>query len=165
MWLYCTVGVVDTWVVFVVDPHHCLTQALRLAPEVICHCPILLMRVQFDLHSFACSDFLSSCVLFSCLTLKSYILFLFLMPFNYWVISQKRPWKKLANTTQYSTSYKIGLCRSHVTASFVEHSTSPLPEGIQHAVMDLRAALVVQVAVAEQPMEVPVHHQKDRGMK
>ena len=41
---------------------------------------------------------------------------------------------------------------------WAQTSTSPLPEGIQNAVMDLRAALVIQEMVAVQPVEVPAYN-------
>jgi hypothetical protein len=44
---------------------------------------------------------------------------------------------------------------------WAQTSTSPLPEGIQKAVMGLPAALVVQEAVAVQPVEVPEWREAD----
>jgi hypothetical protein len=41
---------------------------------------------------------------------------------------------------------------------WAQTSTSPLPEGIRNAVMDLQAALVTQEAVAVQPVEVPAYN-------
>ena len=41
---------------------------------------------------------------------------------------------------------------------WAQTSTSPLPEGIRNAIMDLRAALVIQESVAVQPVEVPAYN-------
>jgi len=46
---------------------------------------------------------------------------------------------------------------------WAQTSTSPLPEGIRNAVMDLRAALVIQEAVAVQPVEVPAYNVQVSG--
>ena len=41
---------------------------------------------------------------------------------------------------------------------WAQTSTSPLPEGIRNAIMDLRAALVIQEVVVIQPVEVPAYN-------
>ena len=68
----------------------------------------------------------------------------------------------IANST-VKTVAELDAKLKQMEQKWAQTSTSPLPEGIRNAVMDLRAALVLREAAVAQPVEAPIYQVQMSG--